>query len=239
MKNNRLGIEKQRLFVTYIVLFVFMMPQLKAGVVIYDEQKHPILATYLTVGLWKDDMLAKVSASKIIEAQRQSDPYHLTSKVLSIGSLFTEGKHLYIDETHPLKQQALDTFMQTLETLEQHFKAKMVVLRDFPKSEPWHAYFQGQGFVRVQMPSSCQIDLNGYKTMEAYTAKLSTRNRQHLRKEILAYEPLLHIQVLKKANKEQLKQIQALYTNVHQNNLGLNTFSFPEKLFERMSNHPH
>lgn len=206
---------------------------------IYDENKHLILATFLTVGLWKDDMLAKVSASKTIEAQRQSDPYHLTSKVLSIGSLFTEGKHLYIDETHPLKQQALDTFMQTLESLEQHFKTKMVVLRDFSKSEPWHTYFQGQGFVRVQMPSSCQIDLNGYKTMEAYTAKLSTRNRQHLRKEILAYEPLLHIQVLKKANKEQLKQIQALYTNVHQNNLGLNTFSFPEKLFESMSNHPH
>jgi hypothetical protein len=123
--------------------------------------------------------------------------------------------------------------------LEQRFKAKMVVLRDFSEKDSLHPYFQGQGFVRVQMPNSGTIDLEKDITIENYVAKLSSRNRQHVRKEILKYEPLLKIEVLKTGNKEKLTQIQELYTNVHQNNLGLNTFSFPEKLFENMSEHPN
>jgi 7-keto-8-aminopelargonate synthetase-like enzyme len=207
--------------------------------IVFDHHHKPILATFLSIGLWKDDMLAKVSASKIIEQERKTNPYYLTSKVLSIGSLFTEGNHLYIDEKHPLKQQALDTMMQSLEILEQRFKAKMVVLRDFSEKDSLHPYFQGQGFVRVQMPNSCTIDLEKGSTIENYVAKLSSRNRQHVRKEILKYEPLLKIEILKTGHREQLKQIQQLYANVHQNNLGLNTFSFPKKLFENMSEHPN
>ena len=207
--------------------------------IIYDQNKHPILATFVTIGWWKDDMLAKVSASETLEALRKSDPYYLTSKVLSLGSLFTEGKHLYLDTKHPLKQQALDKLMQNLEELEQVYKAKMVVLRDFKATDYLHSYFQGQGFVRVQMPNACTIDLETGETIANYMAKLSKRNRQHFRKEILAYEPLLHMVVLPKADKNQLQQIRELYQQVHQNNLGLNTFSFPPVLFENMSAHPN
>ena len=208
-------------------------------VIIYDQNKNPVLATFLTVGLWKDDMLAKVSASKIIEEERKTNPYYLTSKVLSIGSLFTEGNHLYLDDKHPLKQQALDSLMQSMETLEQSFNTKMIVLRDFSLNDNLHSYLQGQGFVRVQMPNSCKINIEPNETAEAFMAKLSSRNRKHLRKEILKYEPMLKIEVLKTCNNEQLIQIQELYANVHQNNLGLNTFSFPEKLFNSMSDHPN
>ncbi|PIV94645.1 MAG: aminotransferase class I/II [Flavobacteriaceae bacterium CG17_big_fil_post_rev_8_21_14_2_50_33_15] len=208
-------------------------------VMIYDKDQTLILATYLTLGLWKDDMLTNVNASKIIENERKTDPYYLTSKVLSMGSLFTEGKHLYVHEGHPLKQEALNAMMQTLEHLETKIEAKMIVLRDFSEIEPLHPYFQGQGFVRVQMPDSCKIDLKEHQTIESYGAKLSARNRQHLRKEILAYEPLLDIEIIKNGSTDQLNQVQVLYDNVHRNNLGLNTFSFPEKLFKRMSEHPN
>tara|TARA_R110001583_G_scaffold192614_1_gene359339 strand:+ start:52408 stop:54816 length:2409 start_codon:yes stop_codon:yes gene_type:complete len=204
---------------------------------IYDRKGNPILSTFLTLGLWKDDMLAPVNVSSTIEKERISNPYHLTSEVLSLGSLFTEGIHLYMDQGHPLKMQALTAMMQTLETLQVGLGAKMVVLRDFAEKEPLHNYFQGQGFVRVQMPDACTMELGHFDTMEAYVTTLSSRNRQHLRKEILALEPRFKIEILKTANRRQLKQIQALYANVHQNNLGLNTFPFPESLFENMANH--
>ena len=142
-----------------------------------------------------------------------------------------------MDQGHPLKMQALTAMMQTLETLQVGLGAKMVVLRDFAEKEPLHNYFQGQGFVRVQMPDACTMELGHFDTMEAYVTTLSSRNRQHLRKEILALEPRFKIEILKTANRRQLKQIQALYANVHQNNLGLNTFPFPESLFENMANH--
>lgn len=207
--------------------------------IIFDKQKTPILATFLTNSLWKDDMLANVGASQTIEADRQSDPYYLTSKVLSIGSLFTEGDHLYLDIEHPSKKEALGTMLQTLENWEQTLKAKMIVLRDFSEEIDLHSYFQGQGFVRIKMPESCGIDLKETGDIEAYISQLSSRNRRHLRKEILETEPLLKIAILNSCSKDQLIQIHELYSNVHQNNLGLNTFSFPVKLFENMSLHPN
>lgn len=205
--------------------------------VICDSKQIPVLVTFFTIGLWKDDMLAKVSASKKIEDIRKTDPYYLTSKVLSMGCLFTEGSHMYLNGAHPEKNQALGMLMKSIETLEQEFEAKMVVLRDFPKEDFLHNYFQGQGFVRVQMPHTCIIELDQEETVETYVSKLSSRNRRHFRKEILELEPVLHIEVVQKCSANQLDKIQELYQNVHQNNLGLNTFSFPEKLFESMSNH--
>lgn len=207
--------------------------------IIYDQEKRPILATFLTNSLWKDDMLANVGASQTIEAQRKSDPYYLTSKVLSIGSIFTEGDHLFLDTKHPLKKEALTAMLQTLENIEETLKSKMIVLRDFSNDQTLHSYLQGQGFVRIKMPDSSEIDLNGIKDVETFVSQLSSRNRKHFRKEILKTEPLLKIVVLDHCTKDQLKQIEELYSNVHQNNLGLNTFSFPNKLFEKMSSHPN
>ncbi|TNJ46076.1 GNAT family N-acetyltransferase [Tamlana fucoidanivorans] len=206
---------------------------------ICDAKGQPILLTFLTLGLWKDDMLAKESASKQIENQRETMPYHLTSRVLSMGSLFTEGEHWYLNEQHHLKQEALGQLIKTTETLEQELQAKMVVLRDFDADTPWHDYFQGQGFVRVKMPNACHVDLKEGITMETFVQQLSSRNRRHIRKEILAHEDNLHIEVLQQADTSQLHQIAQLYHNVHKNNLGLNTFTFPQKLFASMSEHPN
>ncbi len=208
-------------------------------IIINDQEQHPILATFLTLAYWKDDMLASTSLSKTIEDERKTKPYYLTSKVLGMGSLFTEGDHLYIDKKHPLKQDALNALIESLEQLEQYHKSKMTVLRDFKADKKFHTYFQGQGFVRVKMPDSCDIDLDGFKDIDGFTANLSSRNRRHVRKEILAIEPLLKIETLKTCSPVQLEQVQELYNNVHQNNLGLNMFAFPKKLFDNMSAHPN
>jgi len=67
----------------------------------------------------------------------------------------------------------------------------------------------------------------------------SKRVARHLRKEILTIEPLLKIEILQTCHMHQLRQVRELYTNVHRNNLGLNTFSFPDQLFLNMSKHPN
>ncbi|MBT0608054.1 aminotransferase class I/II-fold pyridoxal phosphate-dependent enzyme [Aequorivita echinoideorum] len=207
--------------------------------IIYDQEQKPILATFMTVGLWKDDMLAAVGASKTIEEERKNNPYYLTSKVLSLGSLFTEGEHLFLENSHPQKQEALNLLMQYLEKLEHSLKAKMIVLRDFRENKMLHDYFLGQGFVRVQMPESCTLALDEDETLETYISQLSSRNRKHLRKEVFKVMDLLDIRIVQEATVEQLEQISELYSNVHQNNLGLNTFSFPAKLFGKMWVHPN
>tara|TARA_R110000868_G_scaffold54251_1_gene169853 strand:- start:3237 stop:5633 length:2397 start_codon:yes stop_codon:yes gene_type:complete len=207
-------------------------------VIIYDDKQCPILAAYLTIALWKDDMLSKESASKRIEKKRITNPYYLTSRVLSLGSLFSEGEHLFVNENHYLKKEALDTFIQKLEQFEQKFNTKMTVLRDFKINEPLYTFFQGQGFVRIQMPSSCTINVVAKDSIAKYISKLSSRNRQHVRKEILAIQPQLEVKVETSATKEKLELMTKLFLNVHQNNLGLNTFPFPKKLFKMMSENP-
>ncbi|WP_458627220.1 aminotransferase class I/II-fold pyridoxal phosphate-dependent enzyme [Winogradskyella sp. PC D3.3] len=204
-----------------------------------DAQKHPVLATFITSSLWKDDMLANATASKTLEEKRKSDPYYMTSNVLSLGCLFTEGNHLYINANHPRKQEALHLLMQTLETLEQRSNSKMIALRDFSMNDTLNRYFLGQGFVRIQMPNSCRINLRADESIEAYVARLSSRNRKHLRKDILAYEPSLEISILQTLNDPQLNQVHLLYNNVRLNNLGLNTFPYPINLFKNMSDHPN
>ncbi len=207
--------------------------------IVCDAQKHPILATFITSSLWKDDMLANATASKTLEEKRKSDPYYMTANVLSLGCLFTEGNHLYINGNHPRKQEALHLLMQTLETLEQRSNSKMIVLRDFSMNDTLNRYFLGQGFVRIQMPNSCRINLRADESIETYISRLSSRNRKHLRKDILAFEPSLEISILQTLNNPQLNQVHLLYNNVRLNNLGLNTFPYPINLFKNMSDHPN
>ncbi|MFL1012589.1 aminotransferase class I/II-fold pyridoxal phosphate-dependent enzyme [Flavisericum labens] len=206
--------------------------------IIYGHDRTPVLATYLTLSLWKDDMLAPPKLSTEIEVLRKDDPYHMTSRVLAMGSLFTEGDHLFLDASTPLRDKALDILVQQLEHLEKRHGAKMVVLRDFAEKDALHGHFQGQGFVRVQMPDSCSVHLEKGISIGGYIGQLSARNRRHFRKDIMSRLPLTQVEIIESPNPAQLERIRELYNNVHENNLGLNTFAFPAKLFDNMAAHP-
>lgn len=205
---------------------------------IKDKEGHLILGTFLTLSLWKDDMLANERVSRAIEDERRTDPYHLTSMVVSMGSLFTEGDHFYWDKKHPKALSAMNVLIRSMEDLVQAHGAKMMVLRDFPKQSSWHRPLQGHGFVRVSMPEACHIDLDGVPDLDTYLSTLSSRNRRHFRKDIEPYLDRVTVKVLQHCSDDQLNEIKQLFANVHRNNLGLNTFSFPEKLFALMSGHP-
>ena len=203
-----------------------------------DDQGKVILATFLTHSLWKDDMLANADVSRQLEEERTADPYHLTSMVLSLGSLFTEGDHLYWDGKHPLATAAINGLIRLMEDRQRGLGAKMIVLRDFKKNTSWHGQLQGNGFVRVQMPDSCVVDLKGFQDIESYTSNLSTRNRKHFRKDILPNFDRVQVKVTNHCTVSEIASIIALYGNVNQHNRGLNTFSFPEKLFDCMNDNP-
>lgn len=207
-------------------------------VIIRDDTGIPVLATFLTCALWKDDMLAKEEVSRDIEERRTTEPYYLTSKVLSMGSLFTEGDHLYWNPGHERSKAAMAAFMRLLEQLEHDLGAKMVVLRDFTLETPWHHELQGQGFIRMRMPDSCFVELQGNQTMEEYIAQLSARNRRHFRKDIRPYLEKVQVKIVQRFSDAQLRMLQSLFSNVQRHNLGLNTFGFPDRLFAMMDRHP-
>ncbi|MBO0322171.1 aminotransferase class I/II-fold pyridoxal phosphate-dependent enzyme [Muricauda sp. CAU 1633] len=207
-------------------------------VMIRDNNGVPILVVFLSLSLWKDDMLADAKVSQAIEEERLTHPYHLSSQVLSMGCLFTEGSHMYFDPSHQWSGRAKHALLEWMETQERNLGAKMTVLRDFPKETPWNDTLYGHGFLRVRMPNSCAVQLKGAESIETYVQGLSSRNRRHFRKDIKPFLGRVNKQVLPKLDRSQLVQVKKLFGEVQARNLGLNTFSFPDSLFERMNESP-
>src|SRR3954451_25016484 len=78
-----------------------------------DRAGRPVLATFFTAALWKDDMLASAEVSRLVEERRAQDPYYLTSLTFGMGSLLTEGDHLYLDGNADWKG-ALDLLLEAV-----------------------------------------------------------------------------------------------------------------------------
>ena len=206
--------------------------------IITDQQGNPILATFLTCALWKNDMLSPTSVSKAVEEQRKSDPYAMTSRVLSMGSLFTEGVHWYLNEDHPLASQAIKKLLIEIEILSERLDSKITVLRDF-KKEPWLSdLFHQEGFIPIEMPDSCMIDDLNWENEKEFEERLSSRSRKHFRKEVLPFEDKFEISIPGAPTPGKIQHYYQLYKNVKANNLGLNTFTYPETLFQNMVSHP-
>ncbi|RIV31517.1 aminotransferase class I/II-fold pyridoxal phosphate-dependent enzyme [Flagellimonas lutimaris] len=203
--------------------------------IIKDGEGVPVLMTFVTLSLWKDDMLANAEVSKNIEEQRMKVSYHLSSMILSMGCLFTEGNHLFWDASHPLAEKAKVSFLEWLEGREQDLGAKMTVLRDFPEDTLWHGDLYGHGFLRIRMPNSCSIDLINIPSMETYIVRLSSRNRRHFRKDVQPFLETVSSTVHDCVAQGQLSQFKMLFEEVHARNLGLNTYTFPDTLFEHMN----
>ncbi|MFV8347184.1 aminotransferase class I/II-fold pyridoxal phosphate-dependent enzyme [Flavobacterium sp. ZB4P13] len=206
---------------------------------ISDTNHVPILATFFTFGLWKDDMLAPESVSQQLEEKRIRDPFYLTSKVLGMGSLFTEGNHCYINRAHPLSENAVLLLLEQVEILNQNLSADMLVLRDFDEDVQLNRIFHNQGFIKINMPETCIIENVSWNTIEEFASTLSARSKKHFMKEILPYEKAFDIIIKEQLTADEITQGYNLYKNVKKNNYAVNTFTYSIEVFKKMADHPH
>ena len=205
-------------------------------VMIEDETQEVVLCTFLTSSLWKEDMLASVSVSQQLEEQRKLDPYYLCSKVLMMGSLFTEGSHLHLDREHKSWKESLSMLFDELDRLESLDDCETIVLRDFPEvDEELLDLFHQKSFFKVDMPDSCQIESLDWEDEEGYVAQLTSKSRKHFRKDIKPFEANYNITYKSQLNEDEINYAWQLYENVRMNNLELNTFPFPKKVFFEMN----
>ncbi len=205
-------------------------------IVIKDRNGNPVLATSLTYSLWKDDLLAPASTSlKVEEKRKQSGPYYLTSYVLSLGSLFTEGEHLFLENSHPEKFQALTLLIDKLEEMENELsETSMIVLRDFDEPNSFNSYFHDRGFIKANMPDACIFSDFSWEDKEDFPSILSKKSRRHFYKDIDAFEKLFEVEIHQNVSEDTIEKYHQLYENVRLNNPGLNTFPFPKNLFLEM-----
>jgi 7-keto-8-aminopelargonate synthetase-like enzyme len=206
--------------------------------IISDNFGNPIVATFFTFGLWKDDMLAPMSVSVQLEEKRMKNPFYMTSKVLGMGSLFTEGNHCYINKKHSLSKEALLLLLEKAEMLYQELNADMLVLRDFEENQWLSDLFHNLGFIKIAMPQTCVITDINWNNNQEFAAILSPRSKKHFTREVLPYEKMFRVIIKDRLTDNEVAHAYSLYKNVKNNNYAVNTFTYPIAVFEKMAAHP-
>lgn len=201
-----------------------------------DEKGRCILATFFSYGLWKEDMLAPRSVSVKLEKERISDPYYHTSSCLCMGSMITEGEHLFLCQDKPNWQPAFSMLLEQIEILERKLQPQYVILRDFdPENQSIKSFLHDKGFVQLAMPEAAIYDDFTWQNPAGYLKSLSKSSRKHFRKDIEAFADKLEIRIKPELSVSEMEKCYELYLAVKKNNLGLNTFSYPFALFQHMN----
>jgi 7-keto-8-aminopelargonate synthetase-like enzyme len=208
--------------------------------VIRDNADRVVLATFLTTTVWKEDMLSAAEVSLPAEVKRKNDPYYLTSRVVSTGSLLTEGEHIYINKASPLWKDALKMLVERMVSLQEQYRADTVILRDFREPDKeLDELFTDQGFFRVGMPETNIVEGLDWDGEEGFYRQLSKRSRQHFREDVRKYPDKFEVSVNRKqVCDEEADTWYRLYLNVKNHSLELNTFPLPRKVFSVLPHAP-
>jgi 7-keto-8-aminopelargonate synthetase-like enzyme len=204
-------------------------------VIINDNEGKPVVATFLTTALWKDDMLSPAAVSAKVEEQRLTDPYYLTSKVTCTGSLLTEGEHIYINKQSPFWKDAMQLLFEKIYALQEKNKSSNIILRDFCNDDAeLDTFLVDNGFFRFSMPDNNVVTDLTWANKEGYYQSLSQRSRQHFREDIKKHEDKFEVNIETDYTDANVNYWYSLYLNVKNNNLDLNTFTLPLKAFTQM-----
>jgi 7-keto-8-aminopelargonate synthetase-like enzyme len=211
--------------------------------IIRDRDKKPVLATYFTELLCKDDMIAPADASRQIEEIRKKDKYYLASKVIMMGSLLSLGDHLYVDRKHPQWKNAVLEMLRIMNEAKVKAGANTVQLRDFDSDDiEMRDFLIKEGFIKVEMPDTHTLSDTRWEHESEYLARFSSGSRWHFRKMILDKKIFFNTKVL--SHKEEKERGQPdlwykLYCNVKNKAFNINTYTIPFKYFTNIIDHPN
>ncbi|MBW8764760.1 MAG: aminotransferase class I/II-fold pyridoxal phosphate-dependent enzyme, partial [Geodermatophilales bacterium] len=164
--------------------------------IVRDTDGTPVAATFFTTALWKDDMLSPVYVSREVERRRTetADSYFLTSPMVGMGSLLTEGDHLYLDRSRDWRV-ALRLILQAARAEEDAVGAAAVVLRDLPNDDELHAFLLGEGLLRIPVWDTWSREVD-FADDQEFLAQLTRKQRYHQRTNVLPWESVFRIEVL-------------------------------------------
>jgi hypothetical protein len=205
-----------------------------------DDDGAPVAMTFFTTARWKDDMLSPAAVSREVERRRAEagDPLFLTSPMVGMGSLLTEGDHLWLDRSRDWRT-ALRLILQAARVEEDRVGAAAVVLRDLPEGdEELHDFLIGEGLLRIPVFDSWVREID-FATDEEFLAGLPRRHRYHQRTRVLPWEQRYRVEVVAGGSPEadalpapSRDHLYALYRAVHARALELNVFPLPRRLLD-------
>lgn len=206
--------------------------------IIYDKKK-PIVATFFTTAIYKDDFLSLPIASEKIEKKRKEDPYYLTSKTLAMGSMATEGHHLYLDRNASNWQDGLKLLMNEVFAIQEKEAIETLLMRDFDKSDQQvRRFFLDQGFATIDLPNSNVVEQFDWETPNEFIQGLTYNSRRHFKQFVLPYSEYFEVETKQELTAEEVDHHFSLFKNVKNRNLAINVFDYPKKVLTEMSDSP-
>ncbi len=206
-----------------------------------NRSGKPVLATFFTAALWKDDMLASAEVSELVEARRAEDPYYLTSRHFAMGSLLTEGDHLYLDRNADWAG-ALDLLLAAVSEHARASEAGTIVLRDLHAADRELAEaIRERGYVKTSLPASLVYEpvVGGD---DEWMAQLTSKARVHQRKAVLPFDEAYEVEFLRHGARAvsdaELEHLYELYLAVQARGRDLNSFPLPKGFLRELLAHP-
>lgn len=209
-------------------------------IIIRDEHGEIVLATFLTIGILKDDFLAQESISKQVENKRKYDKYYLTSKAIMLGSQMSAGNHLYISGSVNRKQELINLLVKEIEKIKEETAAKCLILRDFDEDQEVSRIFQDLGFVKTEMPNMNVINKPIFESIENFMEGLNKyKRRYHFKKDVLPFIQEFETTSIEKLTNDEVELAYQLFLDVKRINYGINFYDYPKKFIREMNNHPN
>jgi hypothetical protein len=172
-----------------------------------------------------------------VELRRADDPYYLTSRTLAMGSLLTEGDHLYLDRGADWRA-ALDLLLDAVGQEASRAGAGSIALRDLADGDAeLDGALRERGFVAVAMPEAFAIDELATDD-ETWLAGLSPKARVHQRRDVLPWDEAFSVEVVRAGGRvptdAEFDHLFELYRNVRARSLELNSFELPRTILRDM-----
>ena len=185
-------------------------------------------------------MLASAQVSELVEQRRAEDPYYLTSTTFAMGSLLTEGDHLYLDRNADWKG-ALDLLFGAVSEHARVAGAGTIVVRDLHAADLELAEaIRERGYVKTSLPSSLVYEPVAGGD-EEWMAALSSKQRWHQRRWVLPFDEAYDVEFLRAGGRavsdEELDHLYALYRAVQSRGRELNVFPLPKSVLREMLAH--
>ncbi len=204
--------------------------------IIKDDNQKPILGTFLTSSISKDDLLANKDVSREIENKRFDNPYFMSSKTLLVGSQLTEGNHLYIDRDSSFIKEALEILFAKISKIQIRENISTTMIRDMDATDSViDSVMMDNGFFKMSVPDNYKVENVNWKSETEFYKNLTKNSKRHYRKFITKHEHKYDLNIIEKPSIEELNHFYELYLNIQQKSLTISTFTLPFKLFKNMA----
>jgi 7-keto-8-aminopelargonate synthetase-like enzyme/predicted N-acyltransferase len=193
-----------------------------------SKNGKPIIMTYFTEILSKDDLLAPATISQKIELERKKNPYYLCSSTMLMGCMMSIGEHIYLDKTDPDWKKALSMLIDEVWKIQDEGNIDAINLRDFSAYDSDVAeYLSSHGFVKIDLPP--MYVLAPFSSEDNYLKQFHSKRRYNLRREVMLKEKDFEISMDK--DSANLEQLYRMYLHVADKSYQINDFEMPAQLF--------